>query len=140
MFAPRTRNRGPRLRYETAAPNSHILKKGLFSAMGKRGRYRHRDRNRSRNRYRKVCTIGLLCIDTGSAIMPKPIAIATPTPIVTFPGVVALLGCGHWPFCTTNLKILAKKERIFQHHGMTVGVGIGIGIAIAVAIAIENSA
>ena len=42
--------------------------------------------------------------------------------------------------CTTNLKILAKKERIFQHHGITVGVGIGIGIAIAVAIAIENCA
>jgi len=42
--------------------------------------------------------------------------------------------------CTTNLKILAKKERIFQHHGMTVGIGIGIGIAIAVAIAIENRA
>ena len=40
--------------------------------------------------------------------------------------------------CTTNLKILAKKERIFQHHGIT--VGIGIGIAIAVAIAIESSA
>jgi len=38
------------------------------------------------------------------------------------------------------MRILAKKERIFQHHGMTVGVGIGIGIAIAVAIAIENSA
>ena len=36
--------------------------------------------------------------------------------------------------CTTNLKILAKKERIFQHHGMTVGIGI------AVAIAIENCA
>ncbi|MBP1599107.1 MAG: hypothetical protein H6Q05_4484 [Acidobacteria bacterium] len=45
-----------------------------------------------------------------------------------------------WFFCTTNLKILAKKERILQHHGITVGVGIGIGIAIAVAIAIENCA
>ena len=42
--------------------------------------------------------------------------------------------------CTTNLKILAKKKRIFRHHGMTVGVGIGIGVAIAVAIAIENCA
>jgi len=42
--------------------------------------------------------------------------------------------------CTTNIKVLAKKERIFQHHGITVGVGIGIGIAIAVAIAIENCA
>jgi len=46
----------------------------------------------------------------------------------------------HFILCTTNLKILAKMERIFQHHGMTVGIGIGIGIAIAVAIAIENCA
>jgi len=46
----------------------------------------------------------------------------------------------HFILCTTNLKVLAKKERIFQHHGMTVGIGIGIGIAIAVAIAIENCA
>jgi len=38
--------------------------------------------------------------------------------------------------CTTNIKVLAKKERILQHHGITVG----IGIAVAVAIAIENSA
>jgi len=36
--------------------------------------------------------------------------------------------------CTTHLKILAKKERIFQHHGITVG------IAIAIAIAMENCA
>ena len=42
--------------------------------------------------------------------------------------------------CTAHLKILAKTERILQHHGITVGVGIGIGIAIAVAIAIENCA
>ena len=47
---------------------------------------------------------------------------------------------GMWFFCTTNLKILAKKERILQHYRITDGVGIGIGIAIAVAIAIENCA
>jgi len=46
----------------------------------------------------------------------------------------------HSFLCTTNIRVLAKKERIFQHHGMTVGIGIGIGIAIAVAIAIENRA
>jgi hypothetical protein len=45
---------------------------------------------------------------------------------------------GLWLLCTTQLKILAKKERTFQHHGIT--VGIAIGIAIAVAIAIENCA
>jgi hypothetical protein len=43
-----------------------------------------------------------------------------------------------YPLRTTHLKILAKKEKIFQHHGIT--VGIGIGIAVAVAIAIENGA
>jgi len=36
--------------------------------------------------------------------------------------------------CTTHLKILAKNERIFQSHGITVGIGI------AIAIAIENCA
>jgi hypothetical protein len=44
----------------------------------------------------------------------------------------------HEILCTTHLKILAKKERIFQHHGIS--AGIGIGTAIAVAIAIENGA
>ena len=45
------------------------------------GRYRHRDRSRSR--YRKLCIIGRLSIDAGSAIMLKsiPIAIAIPIPI-----------------------------------------------------------
>jgi len=89
--------------------------------------------------------IGCLCVDVGSAAMPKsiPIATAIAIPILRFPGVVALPGPGHRPrceICTTDLKILAEKERIFQHHGITVGIGIGIGIAIAVAIAIENCA
>jgi len=57
--------------------------------MEKRGRHRHRDRNR----YRKLCRLGRLSIDAGSARMPKSIliaiAIAMPIPIVPFPGVVA---------------------------------------------------
>jgi len=69
-------------------------------------------------------------------MMPEsiPIATAIAIPILRFPGVVALPGSNHWLLSTTHLKVLAKKTRIFQHHGITVGIGIGI------AIAIENSA
>jgi len=90
-------------------------------------------------------------IGRANASIPIPIAIAIPIPIPipivaqNRPDLRWLLPtrdtvgvhCLPGP-CTTNLKILAKKERIFQHHGITVGVGIGI--AIAVAIAIENCA
>jgi len=67
------------------APHLKILAKKeriYFSTKEKRGRHRDRDRNRSR--YRKLCIIGLLGIDAGSAMMPKsiPIAIAIPIPIV----------------------------------------------------------
>jgi len=86
-------------------------------------------------------------IGRANASIPIPIAIAISIPIVAQnrPDLRWLLPtrdtvgvhCLPGP-CNPNLKILAKKERIFQHHGMT--VGIGIGIAIAVAIAIENCA
>ena len=86
-------------------------------------------------------------IGRANASIPIPIAIAISIPIVAQnrPDLRWLLPtrdtvgvhCLPGP-CTTNLKILAKKERIFQHHVMTVGIGIGIGTAIAVAI--ENHA